>query len=131
MNDAAKSSYRAPTAARLSGSARSGTQTFWHQRITSVAGVPLTIAFIAIVIALLGQSHAATVQILGSPLVAIVMMLFIVMIVYHMWIGMQEIIVDYVHGEAAKYLAIFGNMFFCGALGVASIFAVIKLSYGV
>ena len=52
-----------------------------------------------IVIALLGRSHAAVVQILGSPLVAIIMLLFIINTVYHMWIGMQEIIVDYVHED--------------------------------
>jgi succinate dehydrogenase / fumarate reductase membrane anchor subunit len=123
--------FSRPTAARLSGSARQGTQTFWHQRITSVAGVPLTIAFIAIVIALLGRTHAGTVQILGSPLVAILMILFVVAIVYHMWIGMQEIIVDYVHGPAAKYLALFGNMFFCAVGGLASIYAVLRMSFGV
>ena len=119
-----------PTAARLAGSARGGTRTFWHQRITSIAGIPLTIAFIATVIALLGRSHATTVQTLGSPLVAIVIILFVIAMVYHMWIGMQEIIVDYVHGAAAKYLALFGNMFFCGVTGLASIYAVLKLSSG-
>jgi succinate dehydrogenase / fumarate reductase membrane anchor subunit len=123
--------YTPPTAARYAASARAGTKTFWHQRVTSVAGVPLTIAFIAIVIALLGRNHAATVQILGSPLVAIVMILFILTIAYHMWIGLQEIIVDYVHGAAAKYLALFGNMFFCGLVGLASIYAILKLSFGV
>jgi len=123
--------YNPPTAARYAGSARAGTQTFWHQRITSVAGVPLTIAFIAIVIALLGRNHAYTQQILGSPLVAIVMILFIATTAYHMWIGMQEIIVDYVHGPVAKYLALFGNMFFCSVVGLASIYAVLKLSSGV
>ena len=113
------------------GSARSGTSHFWHQRLTSVALVPLTIAFIVIVIALLGRNHAAAVQILGSPLVAIVMLLFIITTVYHMCIGMQEIIVDYVHGAAAKYLALFGNMFFCAVVGLASIYAILKLSFGV
>jgi succinate dehydrogenase / fumarate reductase membrane anchor subunit len=130
MSDNMKS-IRQPTAARYYGSARSGTQTFWHQRVTSVAGVPLTVAFIAIVIALLGRGHAATVQILGSPLIAIVMILFTVTMVYHMWIGMQEIIVDYVHGETAKYLAIFGNMFYCSVVGLASIYAIFKLIVGV
>jgi succinate dehydrogenase / fumarate reductase membrane anchor subunit len=120
-----------PTPARYYASAHSGTQTFWHQRITSVAGVPLTIAFIAIVIALLGRNHAATVQVLGSPLVAILVILFVASIAYHMWIGMQEIIVDYVHGPAAKYLALFGNMFFCGVVALAAIYAVLKLSFGV
>ena len=119
--------YAPPTAARYAASARAGTKTFWHQRITSVAGIPLTIAFIAIVIALLGRNHAATVQILGSSPIAILMILFIATIVYHMWIGMQEIIIDYVHGTTAKYLALFGNMFFCAATGLASITSTIVL----
>src|SRR5436189_460716 len=71
------------------GSAHHGTRHFWHQRLTSVANVPLTIAVIVIVMGLLGRNHAAVVQILGSTLVAITMLLFIVSSVYHMWLGMQ------------------------------------------
>ena len=113
------------------GAAHTGTQDFWHQRITSVAAIPLTIALIVIVIALLGRSHAAVVQILGSPLVAIIMLLFIINTIYHMWIGMQEIIVDYVHADNLKFAVLFGNTFFSFAVGFASAFAILKLSFGV
>lgn len=113
------------------GAARSGTTHFWHQRVTSVAGVFLTIALIVIVIALLGRSHAAVVQILGSPLVAIIMLLFILNSVYHMWIGMQEIILDYLHDDKFKFLSLLANTFFCVAVGLASAFAILKLSFGV
>lgn len=113
------------------GSARSGTQHFWHQRLTSVAGIPLTIAFIVIVIALLGRNHAAAVQILGSPLVAIVMLLFIITTVYHMCIGMQEIIIDYVHNDLTKFIILMGNTFFGVAAALASSYAILKLSFGV
>jgi succinate dehydrogenase / fumarate reductase, membrane anchor subunit len=113
------------------GSARSGTQHFWHQRLTSVAGIPLTIAFIVIVIALLGRNHAAAVQILGSPLVAIVMLLFIINTVYHMCIGMQEIIIDYVHNDLTKFIVLMGNTFFGVTVALASIYAILKLSSGV
>jgi succinate dehydrogenase / fumarate reductase membrane anchor subunit len=113
------------------GAAHSGTHHFWHQRVTSVAGVPLCIALIVIVIGLLGRSHAAVVQILGSPIVAIIMLLFIINIVYHMWIGMQEIIIDYVHEDKVKLATLLGNTFFCFAIGFASAFAILKLSFGV
>jgi succinate dehydrogenase / fumarate reductase membrane anchor subunit len=113
------------------GSARSGTTTFWHQRITSVAGIPLTIAVIVIAIALLRSNHAGAVQILGSPLIAVIMLLFIITIAYHMWIGMQEIIVDYVHDEGLKFVTLLGNTFFVFALAFASCFAILKLSFGV
>ena len=113
------------------GAAHSGTQTFWHQRVTSVAGIPLTIALLIIVVALLGRSHAAVVQILGSPLVAIIMLLFIINMTYHMWIGMQEIIVDYVHEDKWKLLSLMANTFFVFAIGLASVYALLKLSFGV
>jgi succinate dehydrogenase membrane anchor subunit len=113
------------------GAAHTGTQTFWHQRITSVAGILLTIALVVIVISLLGRSHAAVVQILGSPLVAILMLLFIINMAYHMWIGMQEILVDYVHEDKLKLLVLMANTFYAFAIGFACAFAILKLSFGV
>jgi succinate dehydrogenase / fumarate reductase membrane anchor subunit len=113
------------------GAAHTGTHHFWHQRVTSVAGIPLCIALIVIVIGLLGRSHAAVVQILGSPIVAIIMLLFIINIVYHMWIGMQEIVVDYVHEDKLKLATLLANTFFCFGIAFASAFAILKLSFGV
>ena len=113
------------------GTARSGTGDFWHQRVTSVAGVPLTIALVVIVIFLLGRSHAAVVQILGSPLIATLMLLFIINSAYHMWIGMQEVILDYVHADRWKLTCLLGNTFFVFAVALASGFAILKLSFGV
>jgi succinate dehydrogenase / fumarate reductase membrane anchor subunit len=113
------------------GPGHAGTGHFWHQRITSVAGIPLTIALVVIVISLLGRSHAAVVQILGSPIVAIIMLLFIINSVYHMWIGMQEIILDYVHEEKFKLVSLMTNTFFAFAVGFSCAFALLKLSFGV
>ncbi len=113
------------------GAAHSGTAHFWHQRITSVAGIPLTIALVIIVVALLGRSHAAVAQILGSPLIAIIMLLFIINSAYHMWIGMQEIILDYVHEDKLKLASLMANTFFVVVVAFASCYAILKLSFGV
>ena len=113
------------------GAARSGTGHFWRQRLTAVANVPLTIAFVLIVVALLGRNHAAVLQILGSPLVAVVMLLFIISICTHMRIGMQVIIEDYVHDEGSKLLLVMANTFFVVAVGLASAFAILMLSFKV
>lgn len=113
------------------GPARSGTEDFWRQRVTSVALIPLTIAFIVILVGLLGSNHAAAVQILGSPVVAILMLLFIIAGVWHMKIGMQVIIEDYVQDEWPKLVLLMANMFFSFAVGLASAFAILKLSFGV
>ena len=113
------------------GSARSGTAHFWRQRLTAIANVPLTIAFVLIVVALLGRNHAAVVQILGSPLIAVIMLLFIVSVTTHMRIGMQVIIEDYVHDEAAKLVLVMANTFFVVAVGLACAFALLMLSFKV
>ena len=113
------------------GAARSGTEAFWRQRLTAVANVPLTIAFVFIVISLLGRNHAAVVQILGAPLIAVILMLFIVSITTHMRIGMQVIIEDYVHDDTAKLSLIMANTFFCIAVAFACAYGILKLSFGV
>jgi succinate dehydrogenase / fumarate reductase membrane anchor subunit len=113
------------------GSARSGTGHFWRQRLTAVANVPLVIAFVVITASLFGRNHAAVVQILGSPLVAIVMLLFIVSVTTHMRIGMQVVIEDYVHDDVPKLICLMANTFFTIAVALASVYAILKLSFGV
>jgi succinate dehydrogenase / fumarate reductase membrane anchor subunit len=113
------------------GAARSGTRDFWRQRLTAVANVPLTIAAIIIIITLLGRNQAAVAQILGAPLVAIIMLLFVASVTVHMRIGMQVIIEDYVHDESTKLTLIMANTFFAVAVALASAFGILKLAWGV
>ena len=113
------------------GAAKSGTEHFWRQRLTAVANVPLTIAFVLIVVSLLRSKHAAAAQTLGSPLVAIIMLLVIVSITTHMRIGMQVVIEDYVHDEPARLILLMGNTFFSLAVALASAYGILKLSFGV
>src|SRR6218665_2958738 len=79
------------------GSSHSGTSDFWRQRLTAVAMLLLLIPVIFIVMSLLRSNQAGAAQVLGTPLVAIIMLLFIVASVWHMKIGMQVVIEDYVH----------------------------------
>jgi succinate dehydrogenase / fumarate reductase membrane anchor subunit len=59
------------------------------------------------------------------------MLLFIVASAWHMKIGMQVVIEDYVHNERMKLAAIMANGFFSAAVALASIYAILKLSSGV
>jgi succinate dehydrogenase / fumarate reductase, membrane anchor subunit len=112
------------------GAAKSGTEHFWHQRLTAVANVPLTIAAIVIMLMLLGRNQAAAAQILGSPAVTIIMLLFILSITVHMRLGMAVIIEDYVHDESAKLTLLMANTFFTIVVGLACVYGVLKLSFG-
>jgi succinate dehydrogenase / fumarate reductase membrane anchor subunit len=113
------------------GSSHSGTSDFWRQRLSAVAMLLLLIPVIFIVMSLLGRNQAGAAQILGSPIVAIVMLLFIVASVWHMKIGMQVVIEDYVHDEKVKLVSVIANNFFSAAVALASIYAILKLSSGV
>jgi succinate dehydrogenase / fumarate reductase membrane anchor subunit len=115
---------------RYLGSAHSGTEHFWKQRVTSVALVPLAIIFVFIVVGMFRSNHAGAAQILGSPFVAITIMLFVVASVYHMWLGMQVIIEDYVHSDM-KLTLIMCNTFFCFVIGLSCMYALVRLSFGV
>ena len=111
------------------GSAKDGTQHFWHQRLTAMANLFLITFFVWTVVALNGAAWEETVAYLSSPLVAIVMVMVLGAGIYHMKLGMQVIIEDYVHGAAGKALLI-ANVFFSIFIAAVCIFAVLKLGFG-
>jgi succinate dehydrogenase / fumarate reductase, membrane anchor subunit len=116
---------------RSLGSSHSGTGDFWRQRITAVAMTLLIVPVIIVVMMLLSSNHAGAAQILGSPLIAIILLLFIVASAWHMKIGMQVVIEDYIHNEKLKLASVMANNFFSIAVALASIYAILKLSSGV
>lgn len=125
------SSMRTPLGrVRGLGSAKSGTGHFWLQRVTAVSNLILTVIFVFIVIALVGRPYPAAMALLTNPLVSILMLLFILSACIHMRLGMQVVIEDYIHEEGPKVLAVMANTFFAIAVGAASVYAVLKLSFG-
>ena len=112
------------------GSAKEGADHFWKQRITAVSNLVLSVAVVAILVSLAGADHATVVSALGRPEIALPLILFVLSAVIHMRLGMQVIIEDYVHGEAAKITLLILNTFFAVAVGLASILAVLKLYFG-
>ena len=113
------------------GASYSGTGDFWRQRVTAVALTLLIVPVIVVVMMLLGHNQAGAKQILGSLPIAVIMLLFIVASVWHMKIGMQVVIEDYVHSEKLKLAAVMANNFFSVAVALTSIYAIFKLSSGV
>jgi succinate dehydrogenase / fumarate reductase membrane anchor subunit len=112
------------------GSAKDGTEHFWRQRVTALGNVVLITFLVVLAVSLVGESYQGVTAVLSSPLVAVLMVLALVTVTYHMYLGMQVIIEDYVHGEGLKVLVLVGNIFFSGAVAVISIYAVLKLGFG-
>jgi succinate dehydrogenase / fumarate reductase, membrane anchor subunit len=112
------------------GSAKSGTEHWWHQRLTSVALVPLSVFLVILMVSLIGADHATVVARVGHPLVAVGLILTLIAIAWHMQLGMQVIIEDYVNSPGWKVSALIANTFFAIVIAVLGVFAVLKISFG-
>jgi len=124
-------SLRTPLSrARGLGSAHEGTEHFWWQRLTAAANLIALVFFVYTVFALAGATHGEVVRYFASPLTAALMLLLIVSVTYHMYLGMQTIIEDYVHSTGARIAALGINALFSFFIALASALAVLKLSLG-
>jgi succinate dehydrogenase / fumarate reductase membrane anchor subunit len=112
------------------GSAKFGTEHWWHQRVSSVALVPLSLFVVVLMASLIGADHAAAVARIGHPAVATGLILALGAVAWHMQLGMQVIIEDYLHGHGWKVAALIANAFFAVVISVAGTFAVLAISFG-
>jgi len=131
MSTQTSKSLRSPLAnARGLGSSKYGTEHWWHQRLSALALVPLLLWFVIGVIAHLGADHAQFVAWMKSPFSAVMMVLTVVAVFHHAQGGLQVVLEDYLHVEWQKVTAIIVVKFLCFALAAASIFSVLKISFG-
>jgi succinate dehydrogenase / fumarate reductase membrane anchor subunit len=110
------------------GAAHSGTEHFWRERASSVALIPLTAWFVYAAIHLIGLSYEDAFTFLHEPVNAIAMLLFVIASVIHMTLGLQVVIEDYVHTEGSKLLLFLANKAFGWIIGVASVFAILRIA---
>ena len=111
------------------GSAKEGTGHWWAQRLTAVALIPLMLWFVASIAGMAGAGHAAVLGWVGSPVVAILLILLIVAVFHHAQLGLTVVIEDYVHGEMTRLAAIIVVKLAAFALAVAAVFAVARIAF--
>jgi succinate dehydrogenase / fumarate reductase membrane anchor subunit len=114
---------------RYLGAAHSGTGAARALHLTSVALMPLTIAFVWILARASHADYAGARAELGATCPAILMLLFVGASIWHMKIGMQAIIDDYIHSRHAKEAALIANTLFSAVLGLCCVFALLKISF--
>jgi succinate dehydrogenase / fumarate reductase membrane anchor subunit len=116
--------------ARGLGSARSGVHHFWSQRITAVALVPLVIWLVGSLAYHAGSDYESARAFFAQPVAGALLLLLIGTGAYHMKLGMQVIVEDYIHKEGTKLVLLMLNSFFCVAIALIGGLAIIKLSFG-
>lgn len=124
-------SIRSPLAvARGLGSAKSGVEHWWVQRVTAVALVPLTLWFVASLVAHVGADYASVMAWLSSPFQAALLILYLVALFYHSQLGLQVVVEDYVHTPLLKIATTIVLQFANILLAVAAIVSVIMIVLG-
>lgn len=88
------------------GSAKSGVTQWWAERITAIALVPLSIWFIINLLGLIGASHQDVMNWIATPVTIVLLLCLIFATFHHMQLGLQVVIEDYVHNEAARFATI-------------------------
>ena len=116
--------------ARGLGSAKEGMHHWWAQRLTAIALIPLCLWFIYSIVYMTGMQHDIVVDWIKSPVVTVLLLLFIFSLFYHAQLGMQVVIEDYIDCEVLKISSIILNKFVMLFAGLASIVAVLKVFLG-
>ncbi|MBA1147896.1 succinate dehydrogenase, hydrophobic membrane anchor protein [Ectothiorhodospiraceae bacterium WFHF3C12] len=116
--------------ARGLGSAKSGVRHWWWQRVTAVALVPLTVWMLVLLLATAGEGRRALMVWLGNPAVSVLTVMFVVMMAWHMVLGLTVIAEDYLHHEGVKFAAITLIQVGGVIVGVAGVISVLWLALG-
>jgi succinate dehydrogenase / fumarate reductase membrane anchor subunit len=111
------------------GSAKEGVAHWWAQRVTALALIPLSVWYVAALVALTGADRSRLVAWLHAPFPAVVTILLLIAMFYHMALGIQVVIEDYVHTEWVKMSAMLLNNAVAVVLAITGIFAVLRIAF--
>ena len=82
-----------------------------------------------VIVALLSKADLASARaLLGAPLPAIILILFVLASVWHMAEGMRSVIQDYIRSRTLEF-ALMANLFFASGVGLVCAYALLRLSF--
>lgn len=132
MSQAKNSMRTALGRVRHHGASREGTGHFIAQRATSIALCVLAPWFVVgAALSVRDASYTASIDFIANPVNAVGVILLVVLGLYHMSLGMQEIILDYIEKPFTKVTLLFLNVAVPLVLAVGAIFAVLLVNFGV
>lgn len=114
--------------ARALGSARSGVQHFWEQRISAIALLVLTPLFVFPFAYNVGDGYEAVHAAYAHPVNATIAIAFLLTSFLHFFQGIQVVIEDYVHGRWEIVLLISMRLI-SALLALIGAFAILKIAF--
>jgi succinate dehydrogenase / fumarate reductase membrane anchor subunit len=120
---------RSPLARAIGlGSAKDGVAEWWAERLSAVALIPLTMWFVAGIIAHSGSDYVTFIGWIRSPLIACLMILLLIALFHHTALGLKVVIEDYVH-SGAKFAWLMAVRLGCMAFAIAGIVATLHIAF--
>ena len=111
------------------GSAKDGTHHFWHQRLTAIALIPLSLWFVASLICAVNGTYFEVISWISQPHVTTLLVALSAALFYHVKLGLQTVVEDYVHTEWLKLVSVIGLNLGVTLCGLVSIVAILKISF--
>ncbi|GLI97092.1 succinate dehydrogenase, hydrophobic membrane anchor protein [Sphingobium sp. BS19] len=111
------------------GSAKSGTHHWINQRVTAVGNLLLVLWLIISILQLPALDYVAVTTWLAKSWVAVPIMLMIVSVFYHLRLGLQVVVEDYVHEDGTKFATFLLLNFYAIGGAALGIFAIAKIAF--
>ncbi|MCW8308472.1 succinate dehydrogenase, hydrophobic membrane anchor protein [Acidiphilium sp. PA] len=115
--------------ARGMGSAKSGLGHWWAQRLTAMALLPLSLYFVLSVFLLEGADQAAMLRYMAEPWNGVLFIALVAALFYHLQLGLQVVIEDYIHSEARRLTAVLAMRAVVIFFGLLALVSVLKLIF--
>ena len=111
------------------GASHHGTGHWLQQRLTALANVLLVIWFFVSLLRLPLGDHGAVLRWASNPTVALGLILMVVSVFWHLRLGLQVLIEDYVHGEATRLLALIALNFYAIGGAAYGLFSIARIAF--
>ncbi len=112
------------------GSAKDGVHHWRLQRLTAVALIPLSLWFVFELLGVYAAPHATVAAWVAAPHVTVLLLAFVLALFWHLKLGVQVVIEDYVHTpwlQITAQVALRAGAALCALIAVV---AILKLSLG-
>ncbi len=110
------------------GSAKEGVGHWRLQRLTAMALVPLSLWFVMSLLCVFNDSHADVVAWVSAPHVTVLLIALSVALFWHLQLGLQVVIEDYVHAPWKQIALQFGIRVGAGLGALIAIVSILKIS---